>query len=31
MDYWECLAHGQGSERRGHRYYAYELLFCCWH
>lgn len=26
MDYWEYLAHGQGSERRGHRYYARELI-----
>ena len=26
MDYWEYIAHSQGSERSGHRYYARELV-----
>ena len=26
MDYWDYIAHGQGSERAGHRYYARELV-----
>lgn len=26
MDYWNYLAHSQGSERAGHRYYARELV-----
>lgn len=26
MDYWDYIAHSQGSERAGHRYYARELV-----
>lgn len=26
MDYWNYIAHSQGSERPGHRYYARELI-----